>query len=111
MSCPHADTTTIAYGYGEAPDAHAAHVASCPTCASVVADLELVHRHLPRAPARRPWRVAAAVLAAAAAALLLWAAVAPRDPPPPTDLAADIDDQLDAIDLELDAIGDDPSLL
>jgi len=42
MSCPHAETTTVAWCYGEADDAHAAHIASCEPCQAVVADHELV---------------------------------------------------------------------
>lgn len=46
MSCPHAETTTILWIYGEAGDAHEAHVASCDTCQQVLAMHEDVTFHL-----------------------------------------------------------------
>ncbi len=36
MSCEHAETTTLLWLYGEAPDAHAEHVAGCEACQAVL---------------------------------------------------------------------------
>ena len=43
MSCPHEQTTTILWIYGEADDAHASHVASCTVCQKVLQEHEQVH--------------------------------------------------------------------
>ena len=43
MSCPHAQTTTILWIYGEADEAHATHVAGCAICQRVLQEHEQVH--------------------------------------------------------------------
>ncbi|MGC6492932.1 MAG: hypothetical protein ACON5B_08835 [Myxococcota bacterium] len=112
MSCPH-EPTTLAWVYGEAPDAHAHHVGSCPICTQLVDDLEQVlalpasppvARAVSRAPRMRP----AMAFAAAAVAMLAAApwfvpsrALTTPDPvPAPATTLADAS----AIDLELDRL-------
>ncbi|MEQ1508035.1 MAG: hypothetical protein ABMB14_37750 [Myxococcota bacterium] len=124
MSCSHATTTTVAWLYGEAPDAHALHVAGCPDCAAVADDHAGVVgalgpalgalRDAAEAPAREPvprrsrWAIAGFGLAVAAAAAL---AVSTRAIPPtvpsgataaPTIAAIDtFDAALDDLDLDV----------
>lgn len=43
MSCPHEQTTTLLWIYGEADDAHASHVAQCAICQQVLREHEHVH--------------------------------------------------------------------
>ena len=114
MSCPHASTTTVAFLYGEAPDAHALHVASCAECAAVLDDHEAVAVVLgptlsavrPRTRAARRFPLAAVgagvLLAMAATALLAvrsWTPSAPDPVAPPPDDGFDV--AIDALDLEL----------
>lgn len=42
MSCSHAETTTLLWAYGEGPEDHAEHVATCAACQDVVAMHEFV---------------------------------------------------------------------
>ncbi len=81
MSCPE-NPVTLLWLYGEGPDEHAAHVAECAHCASVVeAHEEVMAVVVPvlsgavaqdRSPARRRWPVfGALVLLAAGLALTL----------------------------------------
>ena len=93
MSCPHAQTTTILWIYGEADDAHAAHVAGCEICQQVLKEHEQVHlalsletSTLESNPVSQPPEIpeaantsrfglflsVAGVCAAAAAVLLTW---------------------------------------
>lgn len=131
MTCEHAETTTLLWLYGEADEAHAAHVAGCAEC-TAVADLhvDVMARVLPVAPAiaaeastpasgRRRWPAwVAGGLALAAAALLVArlvtptpitqsdTAVAALTPTPALEPAVSVllDDAFDA---ELDALDDD----
>ena len=105
MTCPHATTTTIAWLYGEASDAHTEHVADCAECTAVCAEHESVMsevmpampRGLPagprEAPARRrdpaPWVFGA--LAAAAVALVVLRAGPLSTTPPITSAVAPVD--------------------
>lgn len=41
-SCPHADSTTIAWIYGEGPEDHALHVSGCAACSAVLEEHERV---------------------------------------------------------------------
>ena len=41
-SCPHADSTTIAWIYGEGPEDHALHVSACAVCSAVLEEHERV---------------------------------------------------------------------
>jgi len=146
MSCPHATTTTVAWCFGEAPEGHLEHVATCAECQQVVEEQEAVLAAVgdvapalrmaaeaapvePTPNAGRSWpRVAAAVLAFAAAALVAvvvggsfapapepqQVAVAPVDTAPPAVALPplrDVDARLDALQLELDALSADPSIL
>ncbi len=137
MSCPHAETTTVAWCYGEADDGHAAHIASCEPCQAVVADHELVTGAVaPLVPAlveaapapSRRWLAPTAIGigVALAAAALLAIGVAQRTPSPtpyvepapvpvataPEPLPDDrVDARIDALLLELEALDADPSLL
>lgn len=104
-TCPLAETTTIAWLYGEGPENHVHHVASCEDCTAVAAEHAEVMASVgpvldelrpapaavppaeaPTAPApvaaNRPWLLAAlAVVAVAAAALLvLWVGSGPAQP-------------------------------
>lgn len=132
MSCPHAQSTTVAWLYGEGPEAHGAHVASCADCTdvlveheSVLAAVAPVARQLsaepPRAPARRSvlgWSAALGLLAAAAL-LFVLPRQAPTDAPEAVAVALDTDavarhspDLLtDALDSDLDALGAEVVLL
>jgi hypothetical protein len=131
MTCPHAQTTTVLWCHGEAPDAHAEHVAGCAECQAVLDDHELVSRVVaPLAPALsapaprrswRPWGAAAAVAALVLGWLLLPAGSpgpTPMEPAAPVPVALapvldddDVDHRLDTLSLELDVLADDPSLL
>jgi len=94
MTCEHAETTTIAWLYGEGPEDHLHHVATCEACQRVLRthsevmqavgpvldQLATPASTMPsavqapppvQAPANRPWGlVIAAVVAAAAVALI-----------------------------------------
>ena len=93
MSCPHAQTTTILWIYGEADEAHATHVAGCAICQRVLQEHEQVHLALSldgseveHSPVSQPPEIPepvntsrfgaflglAGVCAAAAAVLLTW---------------------------------------
>jgi hypothetical protein len=118
--CPH-EPTTVAYAYGEAPEDHALHVASCPACAEVLALHEAVAGSVPlsalatapTARRRRRWPrvLLGAALAAAAAAVGLALLPDPPAPAPapapglgswgPTGAPEPLDAALDDIDLEL----------
>lgn len=126
MTCPHADTTTLRWLYGELDDeAHAAHVAGCPDCQAacdahldVLGALPDAPRSAATAPARdNPWRIAGPLLAAAAALfVVLLPSSTPEAPPPEAVAFADpslslsllvddpLDDRLDALDAELLAL-------
>ena len=128
--CPHAQTTTVAWLYGEAPDEHAAHVAGCPACAETLESHELVLGALaplavqPSVPvpmSRRvaPWLVA---LAAAGVGWLMWGAgshapqaedgVWMRVADAPLAISAtDIDQEIDALSLAIDDLSEDFSTL
>ena len=80
MTCPHAETTTIAWLYGDAHDSHALHVASCRDCSDVLDVHERVGRTTsrvaplilrPAAPHRTDRRFAAAAVALAIAAFVV----------------------------------------
>lgn len=114
--CPHANTTTIAFLYGEAPLAHAAHVAGCADCSAVAESHEQVVAALgpalaavrprlqaPRSPHRqlgRPRTLAALAAAAATVAVVCTTARGPTRP-----LAEDPDASLDVVELEIAALG------
>lgn len=84
MRCEHAQTTTLLWLYGEASDAHAAHVAGCAECSAVLAEHEALASALgpalaaisaqpdvvpaPTRPRRRRRTLATALAVAAAAA-------------------------------------------
>lgn len=78
MACEHASTTTLAWLYGEADEAHVVHVQGCRACQDVVADHADVASALGPAlggvrvepTRRRRWQWASLGLAAAAAGLL-----------------------------------------
>ena len=137
MSCPHATTTTIAWLYGEADEAHALHVADCAACTAVADEHELVMSvvvpvlprgkapELPEAPAwRSPSWWAAGVLLAASALLALRIGTAPVSVsvPEPTSTATtvaalevepasvwsgELEAELDDLDASLDALAAD----
>ena len=46
MKCPHAETTTLLWIYGEGPEGHEAHVANCAICQEVLKTHETVQFHL-----------------------------------------------------------------
>ena len=46
MKCPHAETTTLLWIYGEGPEGHEAHVANCADCQAVLAMHEDVQFHV-----------------------------------------------------------------
>ena len=46
MKCPHAETTTLLWIYGEGPEGHEAHVANCPDCQAVLKAHETVLFHV-----------------------------------------------------------------
>lgn len=116
MSCPHAETTTVAWLYGEGSDEHALHAATCPDCQAVVAlHEEVAHataapRRAPAgrsvgAPRRRAWIGLSVALAAAA--VLATIGLAPRDDgrqAPPGDVGSAEDVLDDPIDDELRAL-------
>ena len=128
--CPHAQTTTVAWLYGEAPEEHALHVADCPVCTKTLESHELVLgalaplavQHPVSAPVSRrmtPWWVA---LAAAGVGWMMWGAgsegLEAEDAEwtrvavaPSAMSAADIDDELDALSLALDDLSEDFSTL
>ena len=122
MSCPHAETTTLAWLYGEGDDAHALHVAGCPACQAVAELHEGVQAQvapvLPRgseapvAPARRGrWWVAAAVALAAGVLLALVPGGAVSEPAPvPTPVAEAVPSSMWSGDLELELADLDASL-
>jgi hypothetical protein len=116
--CPHAETTTVSFLYGEAPLAHAEHVAGCADCEEVVRAHTLVASALgpalgalsPRGqvpavrPVRSPWPWAiggVALAAAAAAALVLAQPAPPVVGPPEASLDPGPDLALDDLDFEL----------
>ncbi len=113
MTCPHAETTTIAWMYGDAHDSHALHVASCVDCTAVLDLHERVGRTTARvAPllrrpveVRRPRGLVVAGVVALAAAVLLAVAfgTSPAPTPPATaSLASPTDPFADPLDAELD---------
>lgn len=131
MNCPHAETTTLLWLYGEADEAHALHVASCAECSRVAAlhadvqsavapaapalrrasseSAEVVS--LPPQPRRAPWAWGA-VLLAASVLLFLGTAEPPSGEPAPgetpmPDAVAQLDLPLsdpDQLDLRLDDV-------
>jgi hypothetical protein len=123
MSCPHADTTTVAWLAGDADDAHVHHVAACAECQAVL----VAHEQVGRAMRNLPRRVRVArspvppvwlfvPLVAAAAALLLWARLGaePVDTGQmtaevalPAPVHVDVDGALDELDADLDALATD----
>lgn len=120
--CPHADTTTLLWLYGEADDRHGEHVAGCPSCGAVAREhtevlsavgpvLPALRRPMAGHPAR-PALVLPTVLVgvAAAAALAVWTPIAGPADPPGTGAAADapahvvadpLDQRLDALEAEV----------
>ena len=126
--CNHAETT-VAWLYGEAPEEHALHVASCPLCTEVLATHERVLGATAplklEAPAARgaSWRRAGWVLALAAAGLawMMWGpssevealspAIVQLDDATPVYGVADIDQEIDALSLALDDLSEDFSTL
>jgi hypothetical protein len=116
--CEHASTTTLLWCYGETSPAHEAHIAGCAACQSTVSEQEvvlgLVRPVLPAEPARRrtrawPW-VAAAAVVLLTATWGLW----PADTSAPVAVAT-VDDfvdmRLDALEVDLDVLTSDPSIL
>ena len=106
MSCPHAETTTVAWLHGDAHEHHALHVASCADCAAVLDLHERVGRttarvvqllHRPEGPRRSVVWVPAFAVAAIAAGALLAFALSPAPPVVPVSAAVDsFSDPLDA---------------
>ncbi len=119
MTCPHAQTTTLRWLYGEVGDAeHAEHVAGCPDC-QAVADAHLsVLAVLPDRPAPaqpRPrrvptWAWTVPLLAAAATLLVMVRPGVSPGPAPSIDdrllARADVDTLFldDGLDARLDAL-------
>lgn len=121
MTCPHAQTTTLRWLYGELDDdAHAAHVATCADCQAVCdAHLDVLGAlpdaaGIQAAPSRRrtvPWPVLGPLLAAAAATFVV---LLPAGTP---DVALPVDTGLtataeplwpeDSLDARLDALDDE----
>ncbi len=128
--CPHAQTTTVAWLYGEAPDEHATHVAACPACAQTLESHELVlgalaplavqHSVSPSVSRRvAPWMVA---LAAAGVGWMMWGAGSQalqaedaawtRVADAPSAISTtDIDQEIDALSLAIDDLSEDFSTL
>jgi len=46
MTCPHAESTTLLWAYGEGPESHTEHVASCGACQAILETHETVQFHL-----------------------------------------------------------------
>ncbi len=108
MSCEHAESTTLLWVYGEAPEAHDSHMAACAECQAVVDGLERVQHALqpiaptlrladaPQAPAQvnngfrsARWGVVLALAASVLFAVGQLFAIPPTvDAPVDTDLAA-----------------------
>lgn len=131
MSCPHSETRTLLWLYGEGDDAHAAHIASCEACQEVVALHEgVVSATAPIAPAlrrtppkrwTRPAVYGSLLLAAAAlfvtvvgaqvgqSTLPTETAVAQTGASPTVALSFDdvLDEDLDEIDAALDELSND----
>jgi hypothetical protein len=123
MTCPHAETTTVAWLYGEGDEGHAAHVASCPDCEAVSAlHAEVVCLTSPVLPALRSGEVPVAapaspswarplLLLAAAATLVVVPLVrwqSPPEPPPTTPALATraLPDEPELLDLRLERLED-----
>ena len=93
MSCPHAQTTTLSWLYGDGPEEHLHHVAACAHCQTVAAEHADALGQLVEpaaAPRRRGWAAPLLLggsLLAAAAALLFVA-----NPPPQLDGAVALQD-------------------
>lgn len=120
MSCEHAETTTLLWLYGEAPEAHAEHVASCAECTEVsalhvdVMSVAEVRQELPERASGVGGRWMAVVSVAAVAAALLVAflpgptqpldtvAVAPAPALDWTEPLSEFGAELDSLDAELD---------
>jgi hypothetical protein len=139
-ACAHASGATLLYAYGEGDEGHAEHIARCEDCQRVLAEHEelsgLLAPALPSAsrapvPMERPqhaggW-VALGLLVAAAAALTLFARPVPVPVPDVDDdvvieqvayramdldgWAMVLDEDLDVLDLEIDALMYDLSTL
>jgi len=122
MTCPHAQTTTLRWLYGELDDPdHAIHVAACPDCQAVCdAHLDVLSA-LPDGPSqtrttapasRSAWAVVGPLLAAAAALLVVTMPSPPADAPVVVDTAAPVLAPSlrfgpDALDARLDALDDE----
>jgi hypothetical protein len=53
MTCPHAESTTLLWIYGEGPEDHTDHVAQCADCQSVLDTHETVAFHMSETPMGR----------------------------------------------------------
>ena len=125
MSCPHTETTTVRWAYGDGPEEHVHHIVECAACQAVVARLEAVEAAtahvrpaLPRPRLRLRFAGVAGMLLAATALLSVWRFSADDEPimliqsdegfdllddPMDDDLAA-IEDDLDWLDTEFDLL-------
>ena len=122
MSCPHRETTTVAWIYGEGPEEHLHHVVGCADCQVVLQEHERVGSALaavrPALKANKPsrrrrWVWATSALLAAAAALLIVHGSSPAPSgvaPEGSDWVGDdpFDDgtgaELDAVETEIDDV-------
>jgi hypothetical protein len=87
MTCPHRETTTVQWLYGEAPDEHVHHVAGCVECQEVADRFERVEAAvagvrpaLARRRIRPRWPGIAVTLLAASALLGVWRFAAEQMP-------------------------------
>lgn len=122
MSCPHAETTTLLWLYGEGDDDHALHVAGCADC-QAVAELhtDVISAVAPALPvlappvAERPdrrvvWGAATLFALAAAALLMVRPALDVPAEAPGAELVAEIRAGFlptDDVDLRLQGLTDD----
>jgi len=118
MSCEHAQTTTVAWLYDEAPDEHIDHIAHCKICANVVALHEEVlaltysQRQVPKRRGTRGPFILTAFALAAAALLVLKPNSIPVEPTDTYDAIEvfaedELDQAFDELELELSTLEDD----
>ena len=129
--CPHAQTTTVAWLYGEGTEAHAEHVAGCAACTETLQSHEIVLGAMVPLAAHHRRSVGGAsrsygwALALVAAVMLSWLWLSPwsgDDGPTEVNLVqvaevpssiwtTELDQEIDALSLAIDDLSEDFSTL